>query len=146
MGRKEGENKYFKVKEWDKWYVDLSSKQNVQGPTIDENNEEEEEAYQANNAYSRPLLYSFPELDPTHNIDFENLIDHTNLLVLCTERQGAKKAFIWRGTGVPSDIDENDYLAQVLKHKWPEENFDMIQTVYEVPEEESDEFVSYFDG
>ena len=30
MGRKEGENKYFKVKEWDKWYVDLSSKVIVQ--------------------------------------------------------------------------------------------------------------------
>lgn len=77
----------------------------MQGTTIYEDlNEEELPA-----VYLRPGLYCYPELEPLDEIELDQLVEE-NLLVLCTQKDEEKFAYLWRGNNVAPEV--------VLKDVW----------------------------
>ena len=71
------------------------------GTTIYEEQDEDEPVA----THPRPLLYCYPELEPLKSIDLEELIDE-NLLILCTQKDDTKVAYVWRGSNVPPEVRE----------------------------------------
>jgi len=70
--------------------------------------------------------------------------DEENLLVLCTEKEGDKLVYVWRGANVSNEIDDEAYIADVIKGKWPDTDPSQIKIFNEVPNQESSSFMDYF--
>jgi len=65
--------------------------------------------------------------------------------VLCTEKEEGKLVFVWRGDNVPSEIEDQAYIDDVVKHMWPDTDLSDIKIFNEVPNQESSTFMDYFD-
>lgn len=142
LWKNEIQERYGINEEWDYWFVDLASHENVVGTTLHQ--EEEERTHTVAVTYTRPALYSYPELEPNHRVEMDELIDE-NLLVLCVHEENHKVAYLWRGGFVPPEIEEREYLANILSHRWPDTDPGQIKIKVEQPDDESDNFINYFE-
>ena len=138
--------------EWNSWYketkieVKLNMKEKNNVGNINENNLDKN-----NNSNSNKIkkgFFVYPNEKPDAVLDFDDLNNET-FLVACIYQKNKSKIYVWKGKFV--DVSENlckEYENRVKKtfftrFNLSEEQYNKIESINEIPMEESDEFLSF---
>ena len=104
-----------------------------------------------NNSNSNKIkkgFFVYPNEKPDAVLDFDDLNNET-FLVACIYQKNKSKIYVWKGKFV--DVSENlckEYENRVKKtfftrFNLSEEQYNKIESINEIPMEESDEFLSF---
>ena len=138
--------------EWNSWYketkieVKLNMKEKNNVGNANENNLDKN-----NNSNSNKIkkgFFVYPNEKPDAVLDFDDLNNET-FLVACIYQKNKSKIYVWKGKFV--DVSENlckEYENRVKKtfftrFNLSEEQYNKIESINEIPMEESDEFLSF---
>ena len=110
--------------------------------------------------FFKPKLYQYPEHgQPSTVFDFDDLDNDAALLVLCAraqpdnENRKEDQVYVWQGeqfqeisTG-QTVLDTQTFVQKCIENYWGSKEAKKlgVTPLYETPQEESDEFMYYFD-
>jgi len=141
-----------KISEWDSWYIDIEQAENEmkQKECMVYEQEEDIREIEETRKY-KPHFYTYPDSkDPITVFDLEALEVEDAYYILCIrqEHEAVDEMHIWRGPDFDkaTEDDLDRFRSEVTEHLWGEEACSRkIEVKNEIPGQESEEFLNYFD-
>lgn len=93
--------------EWNKWYIDFISNQDMQGSS---SSRDLKDTSVTEKNGSKPLLYIFPKFDQPLTFFYLEDLEESTFCILCHNSEKEKKCFLWKGNDYEEDREVSLFL------------------------------------